>query len=216
MRALWAISALLLVSRIGICGAVAAEVPLPTSRAEASYRCDRDRCAMPADSTYPYVVIGTFVGNASREESVRLYSEMRERGHWQALPSDVERFSETLQPVSIALESGGSLAFLMTQEEAKAVPIQVGDLVRYSPHRGTHEIPPTDPAERSYWAIDGCVAMICRASDKQCFDRYRSGIYRIPDGVALSPSTFKPRAGKAAIDLDTLLSKDSPGNASGR
>ena len=80
-----------------------------------------------------------------------------------------------------------------------------GDLIRYSPHRGSYEIPPADPVERAYWSIDGCIAVVCRAEDKACFDRYRQGVFRTSDGVQLSPYTFKPLKHAAAIDPDSLL-----------
>jgi hypothetical protein len=93
----------------------------------------------------------------------------------------------------------------MSQEEARAAPIERGDLVRYSPHRGVYELPPDDVQERAYWSIDGCVAVICRAADASCFERYAAGVFRARDGVAISPRTFEPLHGKPAIDPDTLL-----------
>lgn len=166
---------------------------------------------MPSQGSYPYIVIGLFQAAATASQSQQLFSDMRAQHRWSSLPDDPSAFSAALQPVSITLFDGNALAVLMSQDEVYATTPKPGDLVRYSPHFGVHELPPTDPKARAYWSIDGCVAVICRAQDKACFSRYVQGIFRRPDGMAISPKTFKPLPGGAVIDVQSLLPIRSAG-----
>jgi len=160
---------------------------------------------MPSQGSYPHLIIGRFQAMASAPQAQRLFTDMRAQHKWQALPDDPMAFYAALQPVIIQLADGKVLAVLMAQDEAHVELPQKGDLVRYSPHRGKYEIPPTDPKERAYWAVDGCVSVICRAEDKACFGRYPAGVFRPKDGVQISPQTFQPVPHGALIDVNSLL-----------
>jgi hypothetical protein len=162
---------------------------------------------MPQEGSYPYLIIGHFEGMATTQQSAQLFRDMRAKHLWLPLPDDAAAFYVALQPVAIKLPDGTSLAVLIGQDEAHLAPPVQGDLVRYSPHRGKYEVPPTDPKARAYWAVDGCVALLCRAQDKACFGRYVPGVYRAEDGVQISPRTFKPLPHGTLIDPQSLLPK---------
>jgi|Hof3ISUMetaT_8_FD_contig_41_59404_length_969_multi_2_in_0_out_0_2 hypothetical protein len=196
-----ALSALL---PLGLAAKSPPELPTPTHRTEV-FKCDERVCAMPGGGSYPHLILGRFQAAASAAQSGTLFTGMRLRGYWKALPDDPGLFFRNLQPVSVRLPDRAIMAVLMTQEEFSVMAPRPGDLIRYSPHRGSYEIPPADPVERAYWSIDGCIAVVCRAEDKACFDRYRQGVFRTSDGVQLSPYTFKPLKHAAAIDPDSLL-----------
>lgn len=180
---------------------------LPTRTADA-FHCDAHACPVPSHGAYPHLIVGRFEAAASASQSKRLFSAMRARHLWQRLPASADDFQHNLQPVGIQLPDGATVVALMTQEEFQVAPPRAGDLVRYSPHRGDFEMPPEDPKARTYWAVDGCVAVVCRRQDKACFGRYLAGVFRARDGAALSPYTFKPLEGAQAIDPDSLLPKD--------
>jgi hypothetical protein len=187
-----------------------AQLPVPSRDAQA-FRCLANACTMPSQGQYPYVVIGLYQSAATDAQSKQLFKDMRTRQHWSSLPDDPAAFYAALQPVTIALPDGKALAVLMGREEFALTKFQAGDLVRYSAHFGTHEMPPDDSKARAYWSIDGCVAVVCRAQDKACFSRYAQGVFRRPDGMALSPQTFKPLPHGTVIDMDSLLPKHTAG-----
>lgn len=179
-------------------------LPVP-QQGRVQFRCDAKVCAMPSQGAYPYLIMGVFQAAATAAQSRQLYQDMRQLRRWMQLPADASGFYHQLQAVSISLPKGQTLAVLMSQIEFHAAQPQPGDLVRYSPHFGPHELPPSDAKERAYWAIDGCVAVICRAQDHACFQRYVQGVYRRSDGVAIAPDTFSPLPHQARIDVLSLL-----------
>lgn len=179
-------------------------LPVPAHRADI-FRCDDRACAMPSRGSYPHLIVGIFHSSATAAQSHRLFADMRARHFWLSLPDDAVAFGAALQPVAIQLSDGALLAVLMAQDEMHVARPMPGDLVRYSPHRGKYEIPPEDPVARAWWAIDGCVAVLCRAQDKACFGRYAAGVFRAVDGVEISARTFGPISAGVVIDPDTLL-----------
>jgi len=181
---------------------------VPT-RAADPFHCDAHSCPMPGQGAYPHLIVGRFDAAASASQSAQLFAAMRAHHLWQGLPAGAGDFQQNLQPVSILLLDGAALVVLMTQEEFRVAPPHAGDLVRYSPHRGDFEMPPEDPKARTYWAVDGCVAVVCRKQDRSCFGRYLAGVFRTRDGAALSPYTFRPLEGARAIDPDSLLPRDA-------
>lgn len=201
----WTPVSVVLCLSIGIASAhEPSQLPIPSARA-AAFRCDTRDCVMPFQGAYPYLVIGRFQAMATATQSHGLFADMRARHFWRTLPDDASGFYAALQPVTIALPNGTALAMLMAQDEAHVAQPKPGDLVRYSPHRGKYEMPPTDPKARAYWGVDGCVAILCRAQDKTCFGRYVAGVYRPSDGRAISPRTFQPLSHGTVIDPQTLL-----------
>ncbi len=186
------------------------KLPAPVRTADI-FHCDERYCAMPSQGSYPYIVIGLFQAMATVKQSQQLFIDTRTQHRWLSLPDDPAAFYASLQPVSITLTDGNALAVLMAQDEVYATTPKPGDLVRYSPHFGAYELPPTDPKARAYWSIDGCVAVICRAQDRACFSRYAQGVFRRPDGMAISPKTFKPLPQGTVIDVQSLLPIRSSG-----
>ncbi|MBB6242992.1 hypothetical protein [Rhodanobacter sp. MP1X3] len=186
------------------------KLPAPVRTADI-FHCDARYCAMPSQGSYPYIVIGLFQAMATVKQSQQLFIDTRTQHRWLSLPDDPAAFYASLQPVSITLTDGNALAVLMAQDEVYATTPKPGDLVRYSPHFGAYELPPTDPKARAYWSIDGCVAVICRAQDRACFSRYAQGVFRRPDGMAISPKTFKPLPQGTVIDVQSLLPIRSSG-----
>jgi hypothetical protein len=185
---------------------VPTKLPAPTTRTEI-FQCDAHFCAMPTQGSYPYVIIGLFQSMATAPQSEQLFRDMQQQQHWMSLPKDPSAFYTALQPVSVSLPEGGAIAVLMGQDEVFATTPKPGDLVRYSPHFGAYEIPPSDPKARAYWSVDGCLAVVCRAQDKACFGRYLQGVFRRKDGMAISPETFKPIPHGSVIDIQSLLPK---------
>lgn len=97
-------------------------------------------------------------------------------------------------------------ALLMGRDEFAAVPLEAGDLVRYAPHRRSHETPSGDAAARAvYWGVTGCIAVLCKARDPGCFARYRPGFYSRETGQPLDPLRRTPRPGGLAVDTGTWL-----------
>jgi len=166
---------------------------------------------MPSTGSYPHLIVGIFKSSATAAQSRQLFVDMRAHHFWQSLPDDAVAFHVALQPVAIRLPDDTSLAVLMAQDEVRVARPMPGDLVRYSPHRGKYELPPEDPVARAWWAVDGCVAVLCRAQDKACFSRYAAGVFRTTDGMEISPRTFRPLSTGMAIDPDTLLRRHSSG-----
>jgi hypothetical protein len=151
-----------------------------------SFDCTK-RCGVEYEDAYPHLIVGTVDGLATAEQSAALFQAMRKAKRWAALAPDPEAFRKSVQPVSIRLPSGRSYTVLIMQEEARAAPIKIGDFVRYSPHRGAYEKPPSEAADIvAYWKTTGCVAVLCRAGDGDCSRGYRNGIYRATDGAALT------------------------------
>ena len=125
----------------------------PLAHASA-FECAQHCGELPEDA-YPHLVVGTVDGMAGAQQSAALFQGMRKANHWMALPADAESFRQAVQPVSIRLPSGRSLAVLITRQEAQAAPIQVGDFVRYAPHRGVNEKPPAAADALAYWRTTG-------------------------------------------------------------
>jgi len=164
---------------------------------------------MPEHGAYPHLVIGRIVAVADESQTRALFDAMRRHGRWSTLPTSRAIFWKNLQPVAIDAGSGEATITLTSQDEMHAAPLRVGDLVRYSPHRGRYEVPPTDKIAAAFWSVDGCVAVLCRASDKQCFGRYAKGLFQVSDGVQLSPDTLKPLQHGITIDAETMLPRNA-------
>jgi hypothetical protein len=162
---------------------------------------------MPEHGAYPHLVVGRIVAVADSTQAHTLFDAMRRGGRWSALPASGDAFWKNLQPVAIDAGSGTVMITLTSQDEMHAAPLRVGDMVRYSPHRGRYEVPPTDKIAAAYWGVDGCVAILCRASDKQCMKRYASGLFRLSGGIQLSPHTLAPLRHGIVIDPQSMLTR---------
>lgn len=182
------------------CGATQAAPPA----APGAFDCHALACGLPAENAFPHFVVGRITAIADAREATALFETMRAHGRWAQLPGDGEAFRRHVQPVVIDAGDGASFVVLTGQDEMRAAPLGVGDLVRYSPHRGRFEVPPTEPTAAAYWRVDGCVAVLCRAADRACAGRYLAGVYRTRDGRQLAPPAFVPRPHGHTIDTTTM------------
>lgn len=173
------------------------------------FSCYARQCGVPPHGAFPHLVVGRVAAIADADQAGRLFNGMRRHGHWAGLPANSDLFWRNLQPVAIDAGEGSTFVTLMSQEEARAVPLQVGDFVRYSPHRGQYENPPSDGIAAVYWNVEGCVAILCRASDRPCMKRYASGVYHTSDGAQLSSTSLRPMKNGMAIDTETMIPRQA-------
>lgn len=191
--------------------AVGAAASAATPDAQRAFACSELACGIPAQGAFPHFVVGRIAAIATADDATTLFTTMRARRRWTALPAGADAFWRHVQPV--AMEAGGAIFVVLTgREEMRAAPLAVGDFVRYSPHRGQFEVPPTEARATAYWAVDGCVATLCRARDRACFERYVSGVYRTDDGLQLSPASFAPLPRGTTIDTTTMAPTAPPGS----
>lgn len=169
------------------------------------FSCFSLQCGMPAHGAFPNFVVGRIAAIADAGQAAVLFDGMRQRGHWANLPAKNGLFWKNLQPVAIDTGHGVVMVALTSQSEIHAAPLNVGDFVRYSPHRGKYEVPPTDKVAAKYWHVGGCVAILCRAGDRKCIKRYASGVYRATDGVQLSSHSLAPLGRGAVINIRTMV-----------
>jgi hypothetical protein len=162
------------------------------------------KCGVAQDSAYPHFVIGTVEAVADAAQTVSLFQGMRTAGRWKELPASSARFLEEVQAVSIRLPGGRSHTVLISRREADAAPLHMSDVVRYAPHRGINEKPPSDAEALAYWRQIGCIAVLCRAGDKTCANAYRPGVYRVADGASLSPDGKSTDPNAPKIDLTSM------------
>lgn len=193
-RALWACLALLGISPLW---------------AASAFDCANRQCGLQRDGAYPHVVVGTIQQIGAGKESERVFRWARKHGWWQALPNDAARFAKTIRPVALRTRTPvGPLLItnLMGDDEFQTAPLQVGDLVRYSPHGRSHERPAEDTPEAwAYWKLYGCIQVLCRVKDKDCMSRYRPGVYSRDSGEPVDIKTDKPLPGGVAIDPSSYL-----------
>ncbi len=89
------------------------------------------------------------------------------------------------------------MTVLVGTDEARVSDFQIGQLVRFAPHRGLRDPPrPNDP----YWVGDGCLALLCIPGDAICRQQYLPGLYRVKDGAELDASGKHIVPGGAVID----------------
>lgn len=169
------------------------------------FACFSLQCGVPPHGAFPNLVIGRVAAIADAGQAEILFNGMRRRGRWSGLPSGSKLFWKNLQPVAIDVGHGAVMVTLTSQSEMHAAPLDVGDFVRYSPHRGKYEVPPTDETAAAYWRVDGCVAVLCRAGDKPCMKQYVSGLFRTSDGEQISPRTLTPLERGTFVDVQTML-----------
>ncbi|MCP8690104.1 hypothetical protein [Marinobacterium sedimentorum] len=155
-----------------------------------SFDCDRNRCGLKTDGSYPHLVLGTVQKVASDTDTAAVYRWAKEYGYWADLPDNQGNFIRSIQMMSVEITGQGSteeITLLMGREHYDAIVIKAGDLVRYTPHEMTQPIPEdTEDTNRLYWNIFGCIAVLCRADDGKCFERYSTGIYGVADGIGLN------------------------------
>lgn len=189
------------VAAIALCGAVFAVA------AAGPFDCKRHECGLPEDGFYPKIVVGTLLAVATREQAIGVLDGAHKHGWWAAVPEgNSDEYLNSVALVAIQSTQAVPLTVMMTPQELAGAPLSPGDLVRYTPHLAGHERPSYNgPHAETYYALTGCVAVLCSASDKPCFRRYRAGIYRLSDGVEVGLEGDAPVPGGARIDPQTIL-----------
>lgn len=159
-----------------------------------SFDCKGNHCGLQGDGAYPHLVVGTVRSIADEANAAAVYDWAKEHGYWVELPNDEAQFNRSIQMVSVEIPGQGGveeITLLMGREDFAAISIRAGDLVRYRPHESSHAATKALPAyaqgaNRPYWNLFGCIAVLCRADDEKCPQGYSAGIYRLNDGVALN------------------------------
>lgn len=170
--------------------------------------CLAEECGTPRQGAFSHFVIGRVAAVATPAQAAQQFDRMRQAGGWHNLPDDPHAFFAAIQPIVI---DAGKRKFLLntSQAEMHAVPLAEGDLVRYSPHIGDYEKPPEDPIAATYFHVDGCIAVLCRAGDDACAARYATGVFATGTGRQLDALnlTRAPLPGGMAIDTTSMLPK---------
>jgi hypothetical protein len=169
------------------------------------FDCQSNHCGFAIDAPYPNLVVGRIDGIASPLVTRKIYIEGRRLGFLRSFPSDSSAFTKFIQPISLEITPGHSITVLVATSEARLMGYKIGQYGRFAPHRGLNEKPrPDDP----YWVGVGCVMLLCPdPNDNVCRTRYRSGIYRVSDGIQLNFSGRHVLAGGTKVDRFTMLPK---------
>jgi hypothetical protein len=180
---------------------------LPLAGASTASACSDFSCGLPAEGAYAHLLVGRVTAVASQPQLASLYHRMRAQGRWKGLPDNPARFPDEIQ--TLVIDAGDqTMAVNMSRAEMAAAPIKPGDFVRYAPHHGAFEKPPADPVAAAFWAIDGCVAILCRAGDTTCVHAYRPGAFDKTTGIQLSPPGHMRPARPITVDVNTLIPRD--------
>lgn len=191
---------------IAACPAIASAA----DAAAASPDCVANACGLHADGAYPAYVIGTVAHIGSDADLRRVFAWARRHGYWKALPESVAPYLQDVKLVTIALPpplARHPVTVFVTHEEFAVSPYPVGALVRYSPHGADHETPPKADADDAalFHGLTGCVALLCRAGDGACAQRYVEGVFTKADGRQVDQATGKVIPGGQRIDPNSLL-----------
>lgn len=177
---------------------------LPGMAAASPFDCKTNHCGIAIDAPYPNLVIGVVDGVATPAQSAALLGAAQRAGYWHVFPSSGPVFAEKIQPISISFASGRSITVLAATGETRMLRLNLGELVRFAPHRGLHEAPqPNNP----YWVGIGCVALLCAAGDTQCEAGYHPGLYRRSDGGALDATGTHLLPGEIGVDPMSMRPK---------
>ena len=179
-------------------------VLIPALARATPFDCVHNRCGIGIDGEYPNLVVGRVDGVASPEQEQTIFKQARRQMLWKFLPAGSVAFSKNIQVISISVAPGRSLTVMESREEMNTSPVMVGELVRFSPHRGVYDTPhPGNP----YWFTFGCVAVLCSAGDQACQHGFREGLYRMNDGAELNASGLRVVAEGAVIDIASMRTK---------
>lgn len=167
--------------------------------------CSRGECGLRQAAAYGHIVVGHLLRVATDDEMRKLY-RWAKGGAWKGFADDETDYIQRNRVFLLPADAKGTPVMVhMSHEEYRRVPFHEGDLVRYTPRMAGHE-----GADQSiYSTLAGCIAILCRAGDKACSERYRPGVFRRADGIQLDFNTEKPVAGGIVIDPLSLLPKTS-------
>jgi len=151
------------------------------------YDCKHKQCGLLGDGAYPNVILGTLSHVATDAEATTIYHWAHQHGYWKNLQGGLPRFLKTIKIVSVEIpvkKHTKTVTLLMGRKFFDADTWEKGDFVRYTPHeKDLPDKPFDDPSQLAYYQLFGCVAILCRAVDKECFKRYVSGVYGRIDGL---------------------------------
>lgn len=161
-------------------------------------------CAIRSASAYEHIVIGRLIRVGNDDEMRQLY-RWAKSGVWKNFPDDEANYLERNRVLFLPADAKGTPVMLhMSHEEFRRVTFQEGDLVRYTPRVAGSQ---SSEGPSIYSNLAGCIAILCRAEDKVCAERYRTGVFRRSDGVQVDLKRGKPLAGGFLIDPLSLLPK---------
>lgn len=176
--------------------------------------CYFQNCALNVDEAYPNLVLGKVHAIPDQKSQKEFFELVKGKGHWGTVSDDYRVFLKYVKIVEIKTISKGSehiVTVLMAKNEFDAMPLQIGDFVRYTPHRsatpyglGVQDAQSADAI--AYWKLHGCVMALCRSGDSECDQKYRPGTYRKADGV--ETALYPNEAGiiqPVRIDVTTYL-----------
>ena len=194
-----------------LCLLVTASVIFLASPVQARpFDCLENSCNLPGRETYPDFVLGTVKAVATETKTREIFSWAKQNDYWTLVPDDEKRFMELVQVMSVAIPGSDGeveLSLLMSREEYDSSPINPGDFVRYTRHPVDEPMTPLfrQADTKPYWDLFGCIAVLCRADDKPCPQRYVPGVYRFEDGVPLDRVTGEPVSDRPRISTETFL-----------
>lgn len=162
-------------------------------QAATSDYCSAKHCNLAADGAYTQLVIGRVAHLGTTEDLQQVYHWAQSHGYWKSLPKDEAAYLRDVKLIAIAVPSRSgdrTITVFMQQDEFVAAPFAVGDLVRYSPHSASHEVPKGNGDDLAlYHGLTGCVATLCRQGEAACFKRYRLGVFTKAEGLPIDPET---------------------------
>ncbi len=185
------------------------------AQAEHDSDCPVSGCDLLADGAYAGVLIGRLDTLLNDEQSHQLLRAAHAQGRWADLPADGQQFTQRIQAAALRVPAGTSelrVIALMSVEESQAMPLEAGDLVRFRPHPSLSTTSghaamtrPSGGIDLAYWNAIGCIAILCRASDKDCQGRYTQGAWRPGNGQPIDPLSTTPLVNGQRIDPMTYL-----------
>lgn len=182
----------------------------PASATEAtSSICARVQCGLHADGFYPNLVIGTVARVGTDADMKQVFRWARHHSYWHSLSASVTPYLKYVKLISIRLpasEASQPITVFMQIEEFTSAPLVPGELVRYSPHGIPPDVPLKGPAEAAlYHGLTGCVATLCRQSDRNCYKRYEQGVFTKKTGQQVNLQTGDIVPGGHRINPVSLL-----------
>lgn len=153
--------------------------------AEAPLCDERPACGLlggPSDQAYQGVILGKVVNVLDEKTEAGIFDWARRHGYWSQLPEDPAAFTRGVQMLSVEIPVGDHIqpvTLLMGRKDFMAAGIEAGDFIRYRPHP-TDQVGlpgyPLDPKD-PYWAVFGCMAVLCTKDDIACPSGYVPGVY---------------------------------------
>jgi hypothetical protein len=168
--------------------------------------CKMGDCGIQKAVPYWHIVVAQLAHVATDDEMRKIY-RWGKSGPWKNFPDDEADYIARNRVFTLPADSKGTPLMLhMSHEEYRRVAFHEGDLVRYTPRMAGHE---GGPAPSIYSSLSGCIMVLCRADDKVCAERYRTGVFRFSDGVQIDSKTQEVVPGGVTIDQLSLLPKPS-------